>query len=400
MQWAKGLTALNLAIPIYSFIHGIGLMLGMGGATRYAILKSQGEKQRADRNFTNTIWLAAVSAALFMLAGIFLSGWITRLMGADAEVFAMTDTYLRVLLLFSPAFVMNEVLVCFVRNDGSPKLSMAGMVVGSLSNIFMDYILIFPMELGILGAVLATGTAPVISMGILSLHFFKKKNQFHFVKGKLEMGMAQQALALGVPSLVSEVSTGIVMIIFNGIILGLRGNVGVAAYGIIANLSLVIVAIYTGVAQGMQPLVSRAYGKNERKGERSLLRYAMVAVAGISCAAYAGVLFGADFIVRVFNSEGNKELQGIANVGMRIYFMGVFFMGVNIVLAVYFTSREKVAPAYVISLLRGIVAIVPVAFLLSSLWGMAGVWMAAPVTEGMVAVFGIASGLLELLRKK
>ena len=120
-------------------------------------------------------------ALIFFCAGLFLSGGIARMLGADTQVFGMTETYLRVLLLFSPAFLVNDVLICFVRNDGDPGRAMFAMAGGSLSNILLDYIFIFPLNMGIFGAVLATGFAPVISMVILSPHWVKKRNQFHFV---------------------------------------------------------------------------------------------------------------------------------------------------------------------------------------------------------------------------
>ena len=131
----NGLTALNLAIPVYSLIHGSGLLIGMGGGTKYSIQNIQGDRREANRIFTNAVLLAGLFATFFVLAGIFLAGPITSVLGADDRVFLMTETYLKVLLLFSPAFLMNNVLLCFVRNDGAPQLSMAAMTGGSLSNI-------------------------------------------------------------------------------------------------------------------------------------------------------------------------------------------------------------------------------------------------------------------------
>lgn len=174
----NGLTALNLAIPIYSFIHGSGLMIGMGGGTKYSIQKSQKNHEAANRIFTNAVCLAAVFAAFFVLVGIFFSGTIISLFGANDSVFDMSKTYLQVILLFAPAFLMNNVLLCFVRNDGAPQLSMAAMIGGSLSNVVLDWVFIFPCQMGIFGAVFATGLAPIISMLILSPHFIRKKINF------------------------------------------------------------------------------------------------------------------------------------------------------------------------------------------------------------------------------
>ena len=163
-----------------------------------------------------------------------------------------------------------------MRNDGAPQRSMAAMIGGSLSNVVLDYVFMFPLGMGIFGAVFATGLAPVISMGILSPFFMQKKNRFRLrVKAYSMAGWLRQAgyiLSSGLPSLITEVSSGIVIIVFNAVILRLQGNTGVAAYGVIANLSLVVIAIYTGIAQGVQPLMSSAHGTGEGSRVRIYLR--------------------------------------------------------------------------------------------------------------------------------
>lgn len=387
---ADGLTALNLAIPVYSFIHGTGLMLGMGGATKFSISKSQKKKEEADQIYTNTIYLAILFSAVFFLLGFFFSKPLSILLGADRSVREMTATYLRWLLLFSPAFIMNNVLLCFVRNDESPQLSMGAMLIGSFSNIGLDYIFIFPLQMGIFGAVFATGLSPVISIVFLSPHWIRKKNTFHLSRAKMKPFIIRQELSLGLPSLIAQASSGIVMIIFNFIILGLEGNAGVAAYGVIANISLVIVAVYTGMAQGVQPLISAFYGAGDRRQARTVLRYSIITMLAVSCVAYLFIFVFAQPIAAVFNSGDNMELQRIAVSGLKLYFLCSIFAGYNIILSIFLTSTEKVLPAHILSVLRGFILIIPMAFLLSVLWGMTGIWLVYPATELFVALLGFA----------
>ncbi len=386
---ANGLAALNLAIPVYSFIHGSGLMLGMGGATKYTIFRGQEKQEYADRTFTNVLCLTAILAAIYMFMGVFLSGAITSTLGADKEIFAMTKTYLQILLLFAPAFMMNNVLLCFVRNDGNPRLAMAAMMVGSLANIVLDYIFIFPLGMGILGAVLATGCSPAISMCILSKHWVGRQNHFHIRKLQLSKELTKTILSLGLPSLITEVASGIVMIAFNFIILGLLGNTGVAAYGIVANLSLVVISIYTGIAQGMQPITSRAYGFGNQKETAQILRYAVATIALVSACVYLAFALNGAFIVGLFNSSHDVYLQQIAESGLILYFTAIPFVGFNIALSTHFTSVEKALPAQVLSLARGLFLIVPMAFAFSYFFHMAGVWLSYPVTECAVTILGI-----------
>ncbi|PHV69644.1 MATE family efflux transporter [Sporanaerobium hydrogeniformans] len=394
---ANGLTALNLAIPIYSFIHGSGLMLGMGGATRYSIAKSQSERDKMNQIFTNTILLALSFAGGFFVIGFFFSEILVRLLGADVAVFQMSKTYLQVVLLFAPIFIINNVLLCFVRNDGAPELSMIAMLGGSFSNIILDYIFMFPLKMGIFGAVLATGLAPAISLLILCPFFLQKRNGFHLINFRLFRQLSSDIFSSGMPSLITEVSSGIVIIVFNTILLKLQGNMGVAAYGIIANLSLVMVSIYTGIAQGIQPLISSNYGIGNHSNVQTILRYALLLVVAVSGMIYMVVFIGGSQIISLFNSEQNEALQSIAMIGLKIYFTSCLFVGFNIIISVYFTSIEYARPAHIISVLRGFLIIIPLAFLLASFGGILGVWCVFPTTELLVAGIG---GVLYLLIPK
>jgi len=384
----NGLTALNLAIPVYNFIHGTGLMLGMGGATRFCVCKSQQKREEVNQIYTNTLYLGALFSAVFVLIGLFFGERLSLLLGADKNVLDMTTTYLRWLLLFSPAYILNDILLCFVRNDDNPRLAMAAMMIGSFSNIILDYIFIFPMKMGIFGAVFATGLSPVISIIIMLSHWIKRKNTFHVCRTKVKAHIVKQELALGFPSLIAQLSSGIVMITFNAIILKLDGNTGVAAYGVIANISLVVVAIYTGIAQGVQPLISHFYGKNIDRQVRTLMRYSLQTMLVISLFIYSIIFVFAQPITSIFNSENNLELQQIAVSGLKIYFTSSAFVGYNIILAIFFTSVEMALPAHILSILRGLVLIIPMAFLLSAIGGMIGIWLAYPITEALVALLG------------
>ena len=384
----NGLAALNLAIPTYDFIHGTGLMLGMGGATRFSILKSQNNQKGADTIFTNTVYLGIFFSIIFMLGGLFFSGSLARLLGANQNTFEMTNTYLRVMMLFSPAFIFNDIILCFVRNDGNPRLSMIATVCGSLFNVVFDYIFIFPCNMGMLGAVLATGFSPVVGLTIMSPHWLGKKRGFHFRKLVPDADSIRTNISLGFPSLLSQISAAIVMIVFNMLILGLEGNTGVAAYGVIANISLVVLSFYTGIAQGIQPLVSHSYGRKKTDGIRQFLRYALISMVILSAVMYLILFVFADPIASAFNSEHNAKLQEIAITGLKLYFTSLVFAGFNIILSMYFTSVEKALPAQIISLLRGLILIIPIAFLFANLWDMTGVWMSFPATELVTALVG------------
>lgn len=386
---ANGLAALNLALPIYCVIHGVGLMVGMGGGTRYAIQKGQGDAAAANSIFSASVTVMSAFAVIFLCLGIFFSGQITDWLGADQEIYQMSKTYLQMILLFAPAFLLNNLLLCFMRNDGAPQLSMAAMLGGSFFNIVLDYVFIFPCGMGIFGAVLATGFAPIISMLILLPCFLRKKNGFHFSKGAQKKGLIRGIFACGLPSFITEASSGAVMAVFNSILLELAGNIGVAAYGIIANLAMVVLSIYTGIAQGAQPVFSRYYGEGRFSEVRRVLAYAAIAVLIISAVIYAGIFFAAPKITHIFNSEQNEILQQLAVQGMRLYFIACPFAGFTVVLSAYFAAVECTRPAQLLSSMRGFAVIIPMVFLLSGAAGVTGVWSSFPAAEMVTCAVGL-----------
>lgn len=384
----NGLAALNLAIPVYSTIVGTGMMTGMGAATRYSIMRSRNDS-KADKIFTNALYIAAALAVIFEICGIFFSGSISKLLGAEGDTYELCRVYLKTLLMFSPFFLLNNISICFLRNDNAPQRSMAGMLAGSFANIVLDYIFIFPMKMGMFGAVLATCFAPIISLGVMSGFYIKKRNSFHLIRTSPDMKLISRIAATGVPALVTELSSGIVILVFNMIIMSLAGNVGVAAYGIAANIFIVVVSIYNGIAQGMQPLASKASGEGDSAASHSYLRLALISGAVVSVMVYICIFFFADPIAGIFNSEKDPALQEIAIQGLRLYFIGCFFAGFNVIKAAYLSAVGISAPANLISILRGFAVIIPAALAMSALWGVDGLWLSFAASEFIVSIVSL-----------
>ena len=371
-----GVTLLNLCLPIYNLIFAFGSMIGLGAATRYAILRAQGDA-RAQRYFSNAIFSVCILAVPFMLVGIFRPDGLLRLMGGDADIVALGMNYARIFLMFTPFFMCNYVVASFVRNDGDPSLAMVATLSGSLFNVVFDYIFIFPMGLGLPGAALATAISPILSIAVCSAHFIKKSNTITFVRKAPSVRLLAQSCQLGISGFVGELSSGVTTTVFNFLLLRLAGNVAVA------NFALVATAIFNGVAQGAQPLVSQCYGKNEMAGARKLLLLGCGTALGLAALLY-GVVFGyTDALTALFNSENSALMAEFAHSGMRIYFVGYFFAGCNIVAAGYLGAVNRPAEASITSLCRGMVAIVVCSLVLSALFGMNGVWAAFPVSEAI-----------------
>ena len=371
---SDAIAALNLVLPAFSLLNGTGLMIGMGAAARYSLSSGRADSEIHRTIFTQALQLAFVAMLFFFSIGLFFARPLCVLLGADGTTLPHAIPYIRILLMFSQLFLCKNLLNCFVRNDGEPRLSM------------LDYIFIYPMQLGMTGAALATATAPLVGMSILSMHFWKKKNQFHLVKTRIHLKTAVDICRLGVSSLVAELSSGIVILVFNMLTLKFSGTTGLAAYSILANIALVLVAIFTGIGQGIQPIVSSHPGKNGAPVRHQVRRYALSTAVLMALIAYLVVFVFAVPIADLFNKDKDPLLTSMAAEGMRIYFVSLFFSGINMVSATYLSASDQPVPGFIISILRGLVLILPIAFLLAALFGMTGIWLCLPVTEAIVCV--------------
>lgn len=393
---STGIASLNLSISIYSIIHGLGLMIGIGGATKFIILKTQ-KNEKANHVFSTSLKVGLMVAVVLILTGIFASEQLAISLGADSLTLPLTQTYLTTILVFAPFFIVNNILLAFVRNDNNPNLSMIAMLVGSFSNIVLDYIFIFIFNMGIFGAAFATGLAPIISIGVLIVHFVYKNNTFKLIRNKLELSLIYDIFSLGLSSFIIEVSSAVALITFNIVILRMEGNEGVAAYAIVANLALVANAIFTGLAHGAQPLISNYFGLKELDKLKKTRTYALITSVLIASVIYAVTLVFSESMIQVFNSENNSHVAQLADTGLKFYFLGFFFAGINIVVTMVLSATENIREALSISLSRGLIFIIPIVLLTSYYWDMVGVWLAFVITELIVTAIII---YLERLKKR
>lgn len=386
---ANGITVLNLALPIYGLIFAIGAMIGIGSATSYAIKNAQGVKN-IDSYFTHSLIWQIIFSIPFILLGMFASERLLVLMGADQAIATLGKSYLQIALMASPFFMANFTFTAFVRNNNAPNTAMVAAIISSLFNIVFDYIFMFPLDLGLTGAALATGVSPIISIFICSLHYKSKKCTLKIKFRPPSLRLLFSCCKLGVSAFVGEISSAITTAVFNALILSSAGNVGVAAYGIVANLSLIAISIFNGVSQGIQPLLSRCYGQGKVNDLKYLLKLGVIA-----CLILEGVIIATSWgftnqLVNIFNSEQNTQLAEYAHSALRLYFLGYSFAGINILLVTYFSATYKAIRATVASLLRGAVAIVVCAIVMNALWGLNGIWLSffgAELITFVVAIF-------------
>ena len=377
----EGLAALNFSISVYSIINGFGLMIGIGGGTDYSL--TQHKEGEGNRSFSHAVFIGGCAALVFVLMGIFFTEPLSNVLGAEGATLPLTVTYLRTILLAAPFFIFNNISLAYIRNDNNPKLPMIAMITSSFSNIVLDYVFMFVFGWGMFGAAFATSLSPVISLLILSKHF-RTQAGFKWIKTKISLNRIFAMASYGFSSFIVEIASAVSLITFNLIIMNIRGTIGVGAYGIVANIALIETAVFVGISQGIQPLASRSFSLGKKTDLKFIFRASWITAAIVIILCYGIVFFFAEEIGMLFNSQGDPELLGLAVEGLRIYFIGYFFAGFNIVTIAYLSAVLKTKEGMFLSILRSIAILIPMVFILQEYFKMRGAWLSFVFTEGIV----------------
>lgn len=394
-----GLAALNLSSPSFNLVFSIGMMFAVGGGTKFAIHKGAQNDNEANKVFTHTVFIVALFAIVFVMLGLFASRPVAMFLGAEGDTLEYSNTYVQIILALLRS-LCSAMFFKTLYETTRAELAMIASLAGNLFNIVFDYVLVFPCNLDMLGAALATGFSPIVSILILSLHVIRKKNTFHCRKTKLSLRTYGGICSLGLAPFINELSFAAVLMVFNGLFKRLGGDTAIAAYAIIINVFYVVNSVFNGIANGTQPMISFSYGQSDHQKIRRILRYALITVASVAVVLYIAIFFGANGIASIFNTQGVKELQDAATLGMRLFFISSLFSGFNLLFSYYFSASNKGGYAQLITVLRGLVTIIPIAYLFSYLWKMTGLWLATPAAELVTLVVTLTIFILTRSKKQ
>lgn len=394
---SDGLAALSIAIPMYNIYNAIGLLLGVGGATVLSIYHGEENYDKANEAFTISFIIAIVLGIVFTIVQVVYIDELCYFLGGKGTLFPLVKEYLEVMAKFTWAFILSGTMVAMVRNDKNPKLAMWAMLSGCISNIFLDWLFIIGFNMGMTGAIVATVISPIITLTILSFHFIRKMNTIKLVRFKKDITLITRILKNGIASFILEISGAIVIFAFNKAVFNLIGDIGLSAYSIIANINLICAAVFTGVAQAIQPIISVNFGAKKTERINKALIYALITSISLGIVFYIVGLVLPTPIVLIFNSD-NQELMNITVTGIRIYFTAFLFMGVNITLVSYFQSMEKSKISIFSSLSRGVIFILVGLFILPKIFSVNGIWLTATFAEIITLIINLGYVLVKRKR--
>ena len=266
---SAALGAVNIGVPFITFAVAIAAMFPMGGGTVVAIRMGREDKEGANHAFMTAFLLTLLASLLLTLIGMAFSRQIVDLSGGRTLSHTMRDMaadYLFYYCAFSVPMLMSTCLSVFVRNDGSPALSFVGMCVGAGANIFLDWLFIFPMKMGVVGAAIASGLGQVFSVAVLLSHFVRKRGSLRFRRFPVSGALIGKLCKRGVPEAASQLTTPVTALCYNLMLARLVGDIGVSTFSVLSFIYSLVNAILSGTAQGLQPLWGLCYGERDADG--------------------------------------------------------------------------------------------------------------------------------------
>ena len=382
-----GTAAIAVIMPIFNIMYSLGLFVGVGGSVLFGTERGRAA-EGTDRQ--NEYFTAACIGAVFfsILVWIILFAFETPLLllfGADETLLPLAQQYMLPLRFAAPVFLFSQLLAAFLRNDNAPGLAAAAVLFTGIFNVFGDFFFVFGLNMGILGAGLATAMGSAISVLVMLTHFLSKKNTLRLVRVTGFFRKLKNILVTGFSTFFTDFSLGIITMLFNRQTMLYLGSSALAVFGVLMNLNTFVQCCGYSVGQAAQPIISMSYGAGQTGRIRDTLKYALGTALFLGVLWLVLIMGFPNAFVRLFMSP-TEEVLSIAPAIIRTYGSAFLFVPFTVFSTYYFQSIMKPADAFVISLSRGLVISGILILLLPGLFGADALWLAMPVAEGLTAV--------------
>lgn len=393
------LAAVNISMPFINFVFAISVLFSTGASTIIAMYLGKKDLENANEAFSLNLFTITILAIIITVTSILGLNYLAKVLGATPDTIGYVKDYLFIISLFNIFFIVSYSLEVIVKADGFPFLATIGVVISAITNIVLDYIFVIKLGYGVKGAAVATGIAQVLSTVFFLSHFLRKKSTLRFVKFKLNFNTIKRIIFLGFPDCTSELSVGIVTILFNQTLLRLIGQDALISYSVICYVNTLILMTMIGITQGTQPLISFYFGAGEIDKVNHLLKMGLKTVLITSLVVFgASILFAGNITGLFINPQETQLFNNTISV-FKLYSISFLFVGFNLIISGFFVSIEQPLYSSIISLGRSLVLVTISLFLLTKLFGGDAIWVTTAVSEFVCLVISL-SLLFKFFRKK
>lgn len=381
------LTAVTIAFPVMTLLMAFGMLIGVGAATMVSIRLGEKRQDEAEHILGNALSMMIVLILVSTgLAVYFLDTILVDFMGVTPEVLPYAHDFTFIILLGSVfqhvGFGLNNV----IRAQGDPRTAMATQVLAALVNVVLNYAFVFVLPWGVRGAALATVIAQAVAAVWVIYYFTLGPGllKFRWCYLPLKAPIVRSIFKIGVAPFLMQLGASAVMVVLNVRIQMYGGTTAVAAYGIVNRIMLLLLMPVIGISQGAQPIIGYNFGARQFDRVIRTLTLATVAAVTVSFLGYLWIELFPETVILLFNDSPNLLVVGVP--GIRIYLALVPIVAYQIIATNYFQATGKPLYCIFFSLLRQILVLIPLVYILSTYYGLYGIWFAGPVSDLASAV--------------
>ncbi|WP_040210423.1 MATE family efflux transporter [Clostridium polynesiense] len=382
------IAALGIAFPIIMIISAFAALIGMGGAPRAAIKMGEGKNDEAEKILGNSFVTLLMISITLMIVFFFTKETLLTWFGATENTLPYADEYFTIYLMGTIFVQISLGLNAFISSQGFAKIGMMTVVIGAVTNIILDPILIFGFNMGVRGAAIATIFSQFIS-ALWVLKFLVSKKSIIKIRKKyfkLDKKVILPVLALGLSPFIMQSTESLVQLTLNS---GMKRYGGARADQLVGSLSIMVSTMQfllmpmMGLAQGAQPIISYNYGAGKVDRVKKTFKLLIMSSMAFSTLMWLVSMFVPQAFVMIFSND--RELIELSVKGMRIFMAGVLLMGAQFACQNTLVALGQAKISMFLALLRKIILLIPLAIIFPIFWGTTGILIAEPVADIIAA---------------
>ena len=375
--------ALNLIFPVIMALAAFGFMIGTGGSALIAKTLGEGKKDEANGIFSMLVVVLAVGGAILSGTCILLLRPISYAVGATELTIDDCMLYGRVLLISLPFFMLQNSFQSFLATAEKPHFGLRVTVFAGLTNMVLDFLLVYVFPFGLLGAALATAFSQIVGALIPLVYFLRPNDSpLRLTRPRFDFRALGKACYNGSSEMVSNLSTSLVGVLYNIQLMAIAQENGVSAYGVIMYVSFIFMAFFFGYSIAVTPVVGYHYGAENHAELKSLLKKSLTITLISSLVMTVSSIALASPIARIFVGY-DAELCEMTVNALRLYALSFLVCGFNIFGSAFFTGLNNGTASALISFLRTLVLQVAAVLLLPRVLGIDGIWLAITAAEAL-----------------
>ncbi|WP_442847143.1 MATE family efflux transporter [Leeuwenhoekiella sp. H156] len=380
------IAAINVVLPVSFFIAALGMAIGIGGSSIISRALGANDSGKALKTFGNQITITLLLTVSMVVLGLVFINDLIPAFGGKGDIFEPAKIYYRIVLYGVPVLALSMMGNNVIRAEGKPKFAMIAMIIPSVGNLILDYILINLLDMGMEGAAWAT-TASYICCFFYILWYFLSDNSelkidiSHF---GLDWPILKEMSALGFVTLARQAVVSVTYLLMNNILFDLGGEASVTVYGIIGRMLMFALFPVLGVTQGFLPIAGYNYGANNYSRVRESIKLAITYACGVALLIFILIMAFPEAIVSVFTQD-EAVLKDTPNA-MRWVFAAVPIIGIQLIGSAYYQAIGKAVPALLLTLTRQGFFFIPLVLILPNYFGEIGVWISFPIADTLSTV--------------